>query len=97
MKRRKNKRNESNKHGNAGTQHSCKRRYNRRNLCRTTNKQRKDIDKQVQRPAPRPKVPVLFYKVRKGREILEVSERDVDVMSLQLDGYRVMDKWREWL
>ena len=90
-------RNDSNKHGIVVTQHRCKRRYNRRNICRTTTKQRKDMDKQVQRPAARPKVPVVFYKVRKGREIIEVSERDVDVMSLQLDGYRVMDKWREWL
>lgn len=90
-------RNDSNKHGIAVTQHSCKRRYNRRNLCRTTNKQRKDMDKQVQRPTARPKTPVVFYRVRKGREITEVSELDVDVMSLQLDGYRVLDKWREWV
>jgi len=60
-------------------------------------KQRKDMDKQVQRPAARPKVPVVFYRVKKGREITEVSELDVDVMSLQLDGYRILDKWHEWM
>ncbi len=90
-------RNDENKHGIAVTQHSCKRRYNHRNICRTTTKQRKDIHKQTQRPVALKKRPVVFYRVRKGREITEVSELDVDVMSLQLDGYRVLDKWEEWL
>lgn len=90
-------RNDTNKHGINVRAHSRKRRFHYRNMCRTTAQQRKDIAKQVYRKLQDPKVPVVFYRIRKGREVSEVSERDVDIFTLQMDGYRIVDQWREWL
>lgn len=90
-------RKDKNKHGINVLAHSCKRRFHHRNMCRTTAQQRKDISKRVNRVPETPKVPVIFYRVRKGREVTEVSERDIDIFTLQMDGYRIVDQWREWL
>lgn len=91
-----------NKHGIQVKAHARKRRYHYRNMCRTTTKQRKDIEKQVNRPTTSEYLQVMgeptikMHRVRKGRDMFEVVEAETDMISLLADGYIIEDTWLEW-
>lgn len=91
-----------NKHGIQVKAHARKRRYHHRNMCRTTMKQRKDIEKQVNRPLTAEYLMVTgeptvkMHRVRKGRDMFVVEEAETDMISLLADGYVIEDTWHEW-